>query len=152
MSINGSNLDKEFSLKMFLFSLSSKLHGTLTTTLVLKLLANKLEPWFFLWNQLAPWFFLWNLFLQSLRFISLNLPYDLTWNTVMSELVFLIAVWIFCISYRKEYVRFLIIQIVDRSLPPNFFIKISLYYNPHTLFYFKFCPINEIQCSLRVEL
>ena len=56
----------------------------LTLSLLLKLPPKKLEPWFVLWS-----FFCLRLFC-----ISINLPYDHAWNTVVtSGLVFPVATW-----------------------------------------------------------
>ena len=52
---------------------STKLIGVLTLSLLLKLSPKKLEPWFVLWS----------FFLLKLLCISINLPYGLTWNTVV---------------------------------------------------------------------
>ena len=58
--------------------------GALTLSLLLKLLSRKLEPWFVLWN----------FFLLRLLCISINLPYDHSWNTVvMSWLVLQGVTW-----------------------------------------------------------
>ena len=59
--------------------------GALTLSLLLKLSTRKLEPWF----VLLSFFFL------RLLFISINLLYGLSWNTVaMSVLVLLATTWI----------------------------------------------------------
>ena len=43
---------------------------------------------------------------RNLFLISINLPYDLTWSTVvMSGLVLLVTTWICWISYRNGYGR-----------------------------------------------
>ena len=56
----------------------------LTLSLLLKLPPRKLEPWFVLWS----------FFLLRLLCISVNLPYNHAWNTVvMSRLVLLVATW-----------------------------------------------------------
>ena len=47
--------------------------GARTLSLLLKLLPKKLEPWFVVWS----------FFLLRLLCISINLPYGLTWNTVV---------------------------------------------------------------------
>ena len=52
---------------------STKLIGVLTLSLLLKLSPKKLEPWFVLWS----------FFLLKLLCISINLPYGLTWNSVV---------------------------------------------------------------------
>ena len=58
--------------------------GVLTLSLLLKLPLRKLEPWFVLWS----------FFLRRLLCISINLPYDHVWNTVVtSGLVPLVATW-----------------------------------------------------------
>ena len=71
----------------------------LTLNLLLKLPPIKLESWFVLWS-----FFL-------LRFlgISINIPYNCAWNTVvMSGLVPLVATWNCEISYKNRYGRLLV--------------------------------------------
>ena len=74
--------------------------GSLTLSLLLKLAARKLEPLFLLWS----------FFLLKLVFISLNMSYNLAWNTVcLYELVLLVAIWISRISYRSKYVGLLVI-------------------------------------------
>ena len=76
--------EEKSSLKMLELTFLSKMDWTLTLSLLLKLPPRKLEPWFVLWS-----FFL-------LRFlcISINLPYNLAWNTaVMSGLVLQVATW-----------------------------------------------------------
>ena len=66
-------------------SLSSKLDEALILSLLLKLPSIKLEPWFLLWELL----------LLRLLFVSINLPYNLAWNTAnMPGLVLLPATWI----------------------------------------------------------
>ena len=58
--------------------------GSLTLSLLLKLLERKLEFWFILWNS----------FLLRLLSISINLPYAHVWNTVARPgLVPLVATW-----------------------------------------------------------
>ena len=58
--------------------------GALTLSLLLKVPPKKLEPWFVLWN----------FFPLRLLCISINLPYNHAWNTVvMSGLVLLVATW-----------------------------------------------------------
>ena len=44
-------------------------------------------------EKLETWFTLWNFFLLRLPFISINLPYSLAWNNVMSGLVLLTVTW-----------------------------------------------------------
>ena len=71
----------------------------LTLNLLLKLPPRKLESWFILRS-----FFL-------LRFlcISINIPYNCVWNTViMSGLVPLVATWNCYISYKNRYGRLLV--------------------------------------------
>ena len=56
--------------------------GVPTKSQMLKLPSKKLEPWFVL-----------GFFLLSLFCISINLPYGLSWNTLMFGLVLLAATW-----------------------------------------------------------
>ena len=68
--------------------------GSLTLCLLLKLAARKLELSFLLWS----------FFLLRLVFISLNMLYNLVWNTVcLCELVLLVTIGISRISYRSKY-------------------------------------------------
>ena len=63
----------------------SKFDGGLLLNLLFKLAPGKLELWFFLWSS----------FHLRLLSISINLPYDHAWNTVVtSGLVPLVATWI----------------------------------------------------------
>ena len=74
--------------------------GDLTLSLLLKLSPRKLEIWFVLWS----------FFLLNLLFISINLPYDHAWSTVvMSGLVLLIATWNYWIS-NKGYAGLLVLH------------------------------------------
>ena len=55
-----------------------------TLSLLLKVPARSLEPWLVLWSS----------FPLRMFCISINVPYDQAWNTlVMSELVLLVATW-----------------------------------------------------------
>ena len=45
-------------------------------------------------RKLEPWSVLWSMFLLRLLFVSINQPYYLTWNFVISRLVLLAAIWI----------------------------------------------------------
>ena len=66
--------------------------GALTLPLFLKLPSRKLEPWFVLWCFLP----------RRLYCISINLPYEHAWNTVvMSELALLVATLNCRIGYKK---------------------------------------------------
>ena len=68
--------------------------GALTLSLFLKASPRKLEPWFVLWS----------FFLLRLLCISINLPYDQIWNTVViSGMVPLVATWNCWISYTNAY-------------------------------------------------
>ena len=45
-------------------------------------------------RKLEPWSVLWSMFLLRLLFVSINQPYYLAWNFVISRLVLLAAIWI----------------------------------------------------------
>ena len=45
-------------------------------------------------SKLEPWSALWSMFLLRLLFVSINQPYYLAWNFVISRLVLLAAIWI----------------------------------------------------------
>ena len=61
------------------------------------LLLLKLPP-----RQMEHWCVLWSFFLLGLLFITINLLYDLSWNTVvMYRLTLTTATWICWISYKK---------------------------------------------------
>ena len=45
-------------------------------------------------RKLEPWSALWSMFLLRLLFVSINQPYYLAWNFVISRLVLLAAIWI----------------------------------------------------------
>ena len=63
-------------------------------------------------TKLEPWFVLWSLFLLRLLFVSVNQPYCLAWNVVMSRLVLLATMWICYTSYRKRYVEQLVLHLL----------------------------------------
>ena len=70
--------------------------GALTWSLLLKLPLRKL----------GPWFILWSVFLMRLLYISINLPYDDAWNTlVTSGLMPLVAAWNCQTSLKKQICR-----------------------------------------------
>ena len=70
--------------------------GALTLSLLLKLPPRKLEPWFVLWR----------FFHLRLLCISINLPYSLTWNTVVMSGLALLAATLNCqISYKNRLLR-----------------------------------------------
>ena len=82
--------------------------GALTLSLLLKRPPRKLEPWFVLWS----------FFLLRLLCISINLPYDHVWNTVvMSGLVLLVATWNCWISYRNGYIGLLVLHLLPLLNP-----------------------------------
>ena len=82
----GLFLRKNHLLRCWGWLFSCKLDWVLTLSLLLKVPPRKLLPWFLLWS----FFLLW------LLYISINLPYSQTWNTVvMSGLVLLVATWNF---------------------------------------------------------
>ena len=71
----------------------------------------KLSP-----RKLGPWFVQWSFFLLSLLCISVNLPYNLAWNTTfMSGLMLLAATWEFWDKVQKWVCR-----IVGLSLAASF--------------------------------
>ena len=83
--------------------------GALTLSLLLKL-----SP-----RQLEPWFFLWSFFLLGLLCISINLPYDHVWNTVVVPgLVLLATTWYCWISYKNGYAGLLGPSQLAASLEP----------------------------------
>ena len=82
--------------------------GGLTLTLLLKLPPRKLDSWFVLWS----------LFLLRLLCISINLPYNHEWNTVvMSGLVLLVTTWNCWISYKNGYTGLLVLHLLPLLNP-----------------------------------
>ena len=78
--------------------------GALTLSLLLKLTQKKLELWFLLRS----------FFLYRLLCISINLPYDHAWNTViMSGLVPLVAHCNCQISYKNGYAGLLVLYLLS---------------------------------------
>ena len=74
-----------------------------TLSLLLNLTPRKLEPWFVLWS----------FFLLRLLCISINLPYNHAWNNVLiSGLVLLVATCNCWISYKNQYARLLVFQLL----------------------------------------
>ena len=65
------------------------------TLLTAKTVLKELDPRFVPWSFFPP---------LSLLFISINLPYDLSWDTVaISGLVLLAAIWICLVNCRNGY-------------------------------------------------
>ena len=84
VKMDGSVLEKKYSLKSMGYLSLLYWIGAFTLYLLLKLPTRKLQPWFVLWS----------VFLLRLICISINLPYGYTWNTfVISGLVLLAATW-----------------------------------------------------------
>ena len=82
--------------------------GALTLSLLLKLPPRKLEPWLVLWS----------FFLLKLLCISINLPYDHEWNTiVMSGLLLLVSTWNYWIRYKNGYAGLLILHLLPLLNP-----------------------------------
>ena len=100
--------------------------GALTLSLLITLPPRKLEPCFVLWSFFLPSKYDWGSYfisidntaskkigalLRSMKFlsprllcISINLPYRLAWNTVVTfGLVLLVANWSCCISYKNGF-------------------------------------------------
>ena len=87
VKMDGSVLEKKYSLKSMGYLSLLYWIGAFTLYLLLKLPTRKLQPWFVLWS----------VFLLRLICISINLPYGYTWNTfVISGLVLLAAIWNYC--------------------------------------------------------
>ena len=81
VKINGSVFQEKPSLKMLRLHFCSKLDwGSYIA---------KTNP-----RKLQPWFVLWSIFLLRLLFVSINQPYCLAWNFVISRSVLQAAIWI----------------------------------------------------------
>ena len=81
----------------------------LTLSLLLELAPRKLEPWFIQYS----------FFLQRLPCISINLPYNLAWNTVVIfGLSLLPATWNCLISYKNGYAGLLVLHVPPASPKP----------------------------------
>ena len=79
--------------------------GALTLSLLLKLLPRKLV-------------LLWSFFFLRLLCISINLPYNHAWSTViMSGLVHLVATWNCWISYKNRYAGLLALHLLPLLKP-----------------------------------
>ena len=69
-------------------------------------------------SKLEPLFVLWSFFLLKFLFISVNLPYSLTWNTViMCGLAVPTTTWICRINYRHGYATLLFLHFLPLSNP-----------------------------------
>ena len=85
--------------------------GALTLSLLLKLPARKLEPWFVLWS----------FFPLRLLCISINVPYSYAWNTdVMSGLVLLLGAWLELLDRLKKRIYKTVGPLLAASLEPFF--------------------------------
>ena len=86
-------------------------------------------------KPLDSWIVLWSFFLLRLFFISINLPFELTLNTVvMSGLALPVATWICSISYRNGYAALLVLHLLP-LLNPQFIVEIILKISSLSLFY-----------------
>ena len=111
MKMNGSVFVKISSFKMRWLTFTSKLNGTLTLSLLLKLPPRKLEPCI-------------DLLLPRLLYICINLPYGHSWNTVvMSGQLPLVATCNCQISYKSRYARLLVLHLLP-LLNPWFIVEI----------------------------
>ena len=99
VKINGSALQEKSSFKMLGLHFSSKLDWGSS---IAKTNLRKLQPLFVLGS----------LFLLRLLFVSINQPYCLAWNFVISRLVLLAAIWICQTSYRNTYVGQLVLHLM----------------------------------------
>ena len=97
VKINGSVLQEKSSFKILLLHFSFELDWD---SYIVKNNPRKLEPWSVLWSM----------FLLRLLFVSINQPYYLAWNFVISRLVLLAAIWIryrvqinFSMLYLEDY-------------------------------------------------
>ena len=106
---------------------------SLTMSLLLKLPETKLEPSFLLWS----------FFLVTLVFISLNMSYNLAWDTAsLYELVLLVAIWISRISYRSKYVGLWAASVEPLAHHLNIF-SLSVFYR----YYFGRCSSELAELS-----
>ena len=101
VKMDGSIVEEKSSCKMLGLSFSSKLDVAFTLSPLLKL-QRKLEPWFVLWS----------FFLLRLLFVSVNLPYRLAWNIVMSGLLLLVSTWRRYVTFKNGYVRLPVLHLL----------------------------------------
>ena len=98
VKIDGSVREEILSFKMLELPFLLNWIGTLTLSLLLKLPPRKLEPWFVLWSS----------FLLRLLYISIMLPWDIAYDSVvMCRLVLLAVTWKCQISYQNLYIGLL---------------------------------------------
>ena len=115
VKMDGRVLEEKSSFKMLELTFSIKLDWGSYIIYIDKVPPRKLEPWFVLWS----------FFLLRLLCISINLPYDHAWITViMAGLVLLVATWNCKISYKNEYARLLVLTLVP-LLNSWFIVKCS---------------------------
>ena len=78
-------------------------------------------------RKLEPWFILWSFFLLRLLCLSINLPYTIAWNTIVtSGLVLLVATWNCYISYKSRYAGFFrVFQIAVRGVERGKFLLVG---------------------------
>ena len=103
--------------------------GVLILSPLLKLPPKKMEPWFILWSFFCLWFL----------FISINLTYNLPWNTaVISGLVLLATSWICNQNYRNRYVGLLVFHLLT-------------FWNPWLIIYIKLAYVFSM-CVVLVNI